>query len=885
MGNSASALPYSIDDEVHPATRSGSYGFSIHAGKRKSDKMEVTVFKGEKSVMSKTGLVKSAKNPDPALTQIFPGLHHFSKVKTLVHPNLLRIYATLDTDYPDGSSSNSLKGNSNSDTKTSGNNYNTDTMNPASLSAMEQTATTGTLIIVTEPVIPLEEYLQKLSISTEINNTQRQDCISWGIQNLIQALTFLHTTAKVAHGNLCPHAIYVTPSGDFKLSALHLLTPIGIDDGATGPTKHFRHFERDVTPNEYRSPERIEGRWDAISTCPIHAMDSFSLGVLLPVIYEHPGAGTTSRLPQKLEKAAQRLRGATPQSRPRILPLAKCPLFDTPYVRAQQFLDEIATQPAESKLSFYKTLPDLISNHVLSRDAALYKVLPVLEHAISIITSSDLTLVQDVHRRECLAVLPPLFAIASTNLTPDEFSRRLGPNVIQKLFRVNDRAIRGALLTRISLFSTTLSPASLNGDVFEPMCSGFSDSSAPLRELTLKSAIVLVPSLTPANLEKLSRYLVRLQMDPENSIRTNTVIFIGKVAPSLSDMAKSKLMLPAFVRALKDGFAPCRLAALKAVVACREHFDESSLALEVLPVVVPRLVDDVAEVRAEAVRVVENFMGVLKELGERMGQDESRRMLIEKGETDIGGAGAGAGVGVGGWMKGSGGSGGVGSSSVPPGPTPAPAPTSGKSGYLSGLGSWATSKISSSATAEGAPAPSSANRNCAEITITKPNSTQNSQQQQQALEKKKNLPSFSSLSLSDANIGGNSGGWSDDDDEFNNLGGAQHQNASNNATNTSQQQSADLLPSWASESSNADEDFMSKFNDKPIIRPRAAQGRPAGVGGGKLKTPASGGAMAARRKAEMALRRKEKAKEKAAVLKLTDSSKGNGGLDDGWDDF
>merc|ERR1740124_695767 len=413
-------------------------------------------------------------------------------------------------------------------------------------------------------------------------------------------------------------------------------------------------------------------------------MDSFSLGVLLPVIYEHPGAGTTSRLPQKLEKAAQRLRGATPQSRPRILPLAKCPLFDTPYVRAQQFLDEISTQPAESKLSFYKTLPDLISNHVLSRDAALYKVLPVLEHAIS--------------------------TIASSNLPPDEFSRRLGPNVIQKLFRVNDRAIRGALLTRISLFSTTLSPASLNGDVFEPMCSGFSDSSAPLRELTLKSAIVLVPSLTPANLEKLSRYLVRLQMDPENSIRTNTVIFIGKVAPSLSDMAKSKLMLPAFVRALKDGFAPCRLAALKAVVACRKHFDESSLALEVLPVVVPRLVDDVAEVRAEAVRVVENFMGVLKELGERMGQDESRRMLIEKGETDIGGAGAGAGVGVGGWMKGSGGSGGVGSSSVPPGPTPAPAPTSGKSGYLSGLGSWATSKISSSATAEGAPAPSSANR-------------------------------------------------------------------------------------------------------------------------------------------------------------------------------
>jgi len=625
-------------------------------------------------------------------------------------------------------------------------------------------------------------------------------------------------------------------------------------------------------------------------------MDSYALEVLLPAIYEHPGAGTQSLLPQKLDRAAQRLRGLTAQSRPRILPLAKCPLFDTSYVRAQKFLDEIATQPAESKLSFWKTLLELLTNNILSRDTALHKVLPILEHAISSITSSDLTLVQDIHRRECLAVLPPLFAIASANLSPEEFSQRLGPNVIEKLFRVNDRAIRGALLTRINLFSSTLSAPSLNTNVFEPMCSGFSDSSAPLRELTLKSAIVLVPHLTPANLEKLSRYLVRLQADPENSIRTNTIIFIGKVAPSLSDGAKSKLILPAFVRAMRDGFAPCRLAALKAVLACKGYFEEKSLAVEVLPVVVPGLVDEVADVRGEALRVVEELMVVLREVGERMGQDEKRRVLIEKGEGDYGASGNGGGsVGAGEWS--SGGVGSMAATASTGGSVPA-APSSGKTGYLSGLGSWATSKITISTPS----APSSANRKSAEITITTPTTAATSstnpptQKFQQQQEQKKSLPSFSSLSLSDANIGSNCGGWSDDDDEFNNVGGsgggAQHQrNVGTTGTSQRQESDSDLLPSWASTTDNANEEFISKFKDKPAIRPRGTMGRPA-TSRTKLKVPSSsgGGSISAssattRRRAEMALRKEDKAKEKAAVMKLTSSPDGGSGLDDGWDDF
>ena len=74
MGNSASALPYKIGEETHPASRLGSYGFALHNGNRKSDNKPVTVFKGSKTTMAQTPLIKGSSTHDKFLTQIFPAL-------------------------------------------------------------------------------------------------------------------------------------------------------------------------------------------------------------------------------------------------------------------------------------------------------------------------------------------------------------------------------------------------------------------------------------------------------------------------------------------------------------------------------------------------------------------------------------------------------------------------------------------------------------------------------------------------------------------------------------------------------------------------------------------------------------------------------------------
>lgn len=765
MGNAASALPYTIGEETHPASRIGSYGFSLHKGARKSDKKQVTVFKGEKSILSKTPLARGSNSNDPTLTQIFPALHHYKKCKTLLHPHVLSVHATLDTDYPDGNEPKGVGAEA----------------NPGSLSAMQQTATTGDLIIVTEACIPLEDYLDELEKDSELTDEQRADAVAWGIYCVIQAVNFLHNTAKVAHGNLCPHAIFVTAGGDWKLSAFHLLTPVGnAGDGASGPTQHFRYYERDVTPNDYRSPERIEGRWDVISSSPVHAMDSYSMGILLPSIYQHYGAGTSGRLPQKLEKAVQRLCTPSITTRPRILPLSKCPIFSSPHVEAQKFLDGIATQDVESKITFWKSLPDLFQKKILSSRVAKYKILPILQHTITTITMSDQGLTQDVAKRECLSLLPILFNIASDHLSKEEFQPSLS-NIIELLFKVADRAIRGAMLSRISLFSERLDNATLNRVVFENMVSGFADTSSPLRELTLKSAVILVPFLTQPNLEKLTRYLVRLQSDTEDSIRTNTVIFIGKVAPNLSQMARSKLILPAFTRSISDPFVPCRLAGLKAVYSCRTYFEEKKLATEVLPTIAPSLIDGNQQVREEAMRIVEELLSLLRALGDRMTEDEQKATRqTENGVVSQSSSGMAASTGV------------------------APAPSSSSS-YLSGLSSW----ISSSAKAGTATQLTTASN---VQSIDSMNSSESvafsvpSKVQHTAQKSTPSIPAVSAINLHDTGEDATNTGWSDDDFDP-------------DSPKSNGEKPKSLIPSFTV--ADDDDDFFSVLDKKAPIRARS----------------------------------------------------------------
>jgi len=618
-------------------------GWTLHEGQQKSDGSAVSVFVAKKPALAKSELLK-------------PAQHHFTNCKKYRHPHILTVHATLDTDDPASAGDEKATSMTNTSSK----------------------ATTGDLIIVTEPCVTLDAWLQTAPPPEEL---------AWGLEGIVRSLHFLHASANLSHCNVCPNSFFVTKAGDVKLWNFSLVTPI-----AGGMNHIFLDYGRNVTPKPYQSPERIELRWDAIQALnTTHNMDAFSVGVLISHIYG-------GHIPGPLQKAVQRLQTPNIKMRPRLQPLLKCPLFDTPYQKIQLQLLEFAVEPVETKIEFWKNLMPSLQAQLIPTQMAVYKILPLMKQSVQTICQSDSIRTQELYRKEVLMILPPMFYIGEHHLQGEAFVKELSP-LISLLFSINDRGIRGSLLKKVPLLVQHLDNYSLNSSVFEPMCSGFSDSSGALRELTLKATLSLVPHLTAPNTEKLSRYLVRLQNDDEAAIRTNTVIFFSKLAPHLSEMTRSKLLLPAFIRAMKDPFTPCRLAALQSTLQAKQFFDAEGIASKVLPAVTPCCVDPAANVRKEAFSAVDDLLYLLRQ--------ESERLAALPEPTENGGVAPPAGnIGTRSGAPTSGNSHGAAPVRPPPAPssglapTPAaPAPASG--GYFS---SWMSSSTSSKKTVP-APAP------------------------------------------------------------------------------------------------------------------------------------------------------------------------------------
>lgn len=340
-------MPYAIGKKVSTVND----GWLLHEGTQKSDSAQVSVFVAKKPALSKQAV--SRKSPN--MTQLQVALHHFRHCKKLRHPHILQVYATLDTDNP-------TDGNA--------------TPPPAQPGKTE----TGDLIIVTEPCISLEAWLQ---------SSPPPEQVSWGLEAIIRSLHFLHSSAQLAHGNLSPDSFYVTPAGDVKLWNFSIVTPI-IDGRLSG---HFVDWEGLVTPDPYRSPERLESRWDALGASGIHVMDSFAMGVLIQHIFRN-------NIPTPLVKAVQRLQTQNLKMRPRLQPLLKCPIFDTPYQKIQLQLEEFTVQPVEQKISFWQNLTPTMQAGLLPENLISFKLWPMIKQSVMSICTNESLRTQDLYRRE-----------------------------------------------------------------------------------------------------------------------------------------------------------------------------------------------------------------------------------------------------------------------------------------------------------------------------------------------------------------------------------------------------------------------------------------------------------------------------------------------------
>lgn len=178
-----------------------------------------------------------------------------------------------------------------------------------------------------------------------------------------------------------------------------------------------------------------------------------------------------------------------------------------------------------------------------------------------------------------------------SKLPDDEYETKLVP-VIIRLFGSPDRAMRVYLLDNLPLMIHRLSQKDVSNKIFPSMVTGFTDLAPIIREQTVKAVLVIVGKLTDRLINgELLRYLAKTANDEQPGIRTNTIICLGKIARNLATSSRSKVLVAAFTRSLRDPFIHARNAALMAFSATIDIFSEDDCANKILPSLCPCLLD------------------------------------------------------------------------------------------------------------------------------------------------------------------------------------------------------------------------------------------------------------------------------------------------------
>lgn len=369
-----------------------------------------------------------------------------------------------------------------------------------------------------------------------------------GFHALVAAVAFLNIDCNLIHGNICSGSIAVTPSLDWKLLGMDLLTEHA-QVGGSSPLAAAAW----LVASQYKPGEVARGEWEAVRASPPWAVDAWGLGCLMQELYSGHALvrledlRNTAVIPPALVAHYQKLLASNPARRLSPARLVESGVLRTPLVELAGFLESLALKDSQEKDAFFRKLPAQLTH--VPRPVAQRKLLPLLANALEYGGAPP-------------AALGTLLAIGET-LGEEERVRRVVP-IIAKLFASSDRSIRRGLLENIGAYGAALPAPLVDEQIFPHVAGGFADANPYLRELTLKSMVLLGPKLGQKNLNQvLLKHLAKLQVDEEPSIRANTTVLLGTLAGSLSEATCKKVLLNAFTRALRDGFPPARAAGLR----------------------------------------------------------------------------------------------------------------------------------------------------------------------------------------------------------------------------------------------------------------------------------------------------------------------------------
>ncbi|EAW07871.1 COPI-interacting protein CEX1 [Aspergillus clavatus NRRL 1] len=470
---------------------------------------------------------------------------------------------------------------------------------PGVIKVLDTIETDSNIYIVTERVVPLAWHVKRKSLSKETS--------IWGIYTVASTLKFINEDASSVHGAVRASSIFASESGEWKLGGFDVLSSMN-DENAVIYT--YGSLVPDAA--RYTPPEVVKGGWESIKRHPLAAVDAYGLGILVYEVFNGSFAGgdqvgKTTNIPPSMHQSYKRLCTANPKIRlspAHFVEQGKKTggFFQTPLIRFADDIESLGLKNDEEREEFVNELDELSDDY--PEEFFKMKVLPELLKSVEFGGGGP-------------KVLSAIMKIG-TKLPPDEYSAKLTP-VIVRLFGNPDRALRVCLLDNLPLMIDNLSQKIVNDKIFPQMTSGFTDVAPVVREQTVKAVLSVIGKLSDRTINgDLLKFLARTANDDQPGIRTNTTICLGKIAKYLGQNSRTKVLVAAFTRSLRDPFVHARNAGLLALGATIEFFNEEDCASKVLPAICPSLLDKEKLIRDQANKTLDLYLQRVRKFGSTM---------------------------------------------------------------------------------------------------------------------------------------------------------------------------------------------------------------------------------------------------------------------------
>ncbi|XP_046971059.1 protein-associating with the carboxyl-terminal domain of ezrin [Vanessa cardui] len=318
------------------------------------------------------------------------------------------------------------------------------------------------------------EYVQPLA---HILNSQTPLQICIGLNNILQALVFLHEQAGMSHNNICVSSVYVSGDGQWKLAGLQYLCTFAESNVAYLKHARIHRYDKAIDPNE--DSHEITSK-----------VDQYAFAVLVEDVFKGHRDDEVPHLKEFKTYCRNDLQNPNPEKRPNLSEILKDNFFNHEFISIYKFLNFLPLKNEDERTEFFSN----ILSHLKCYDEE------TVAKQLGGLLLSRLTLLDQTARKD---VLPFILKPKNDRLQNGEssgffclsiFKEHLKPRLLQ-LFSVRDGQIRMLLLSHFNKFVHVFTHEELAHQILPELLLGIKDTDDNLVAATLICLSELVPIL------------------------------------------------------------------------------------------------------------------------------------------------------------------------------------------------------------------------------------------------------------------------------------------------------------------------------------------------------------------------------------------------------